>query len=62
MSDGYELVVTDTAKKRVRRHKHALPQILRELMVLRRDPKAGHELSGNLRGYRSLKLFVKGSG
>ena len=31
-------------------------------MVLRTDPQTGHELTGKLRGLRSLKISVKGSG
>jgi mRNA-degrading endonuclease RelE of RelBE toxin-antitoxin system len=56
------VVITEAAKKRLRRHKHAEPQILRSIFVLKDDPRAGHELTGKLHGYRSLKIFVKGSG
>ena len=54
--------ITDAAKKRLRRHKHAETQLLRALLQLRSDPCAGHELAGKLQGYRSLKIFVKGGG
>lgn len=62
MSDTYSLVLTAAAKKRLSRHKHAQAQILKELQALHSNPLVGHELSGQFRGYRSLKLYVKGSG
>ena len=58
----FSVVITDAAKKRLRRHKHSEAQLLRAILELRSDPSAGHELAGRLRGYRSLKIFVKGGG
>ncbi len=61
-NEQFSIVITDAAKKRLRRQRNAEAQILRAIQSLKSDAHAGHELAGKLRGYRSLKIFVKGSG
>lgn len=62
VSDPYGFIITPAAKKRLKRHKHASAAFARAFQELTIQPKIGAELKGNLAGYRSLKIHVKGSG
>ena len=48
--------------KDLRSFRSVMGELLRKLAVLERNPDAGEELAGALRGARSLKFSLKGMG
>ncbi|HUG13820.1 MAG TPA: type II toxin-antitoxin system RelE/ParE family toxin [Thermomicrobiales bacterium] len=61
-ADRYEIELTRSAEKDLERLKSRRDQAMRALLQLEENPVAGHTLSGNLKGARSLEFSLKGSG
>ena len=63
---GYEVELTRLARKDLEALKRTSEAAHREavgtLAILEEDPRAGHTLTGSLKGCRSLEFSVKGSG
>lgn len=62
MSDKYGCIITPAAQKRLKRHRHAEAQLVHAFSDIILHPERGSELKGDLSGYRSWKVRVKGSG
>jgi mRNA-degrading endonuclease RelE of RelBE toxin-antitoxin system len=62
VSDAYGFIITPAALKRLKRHRHAESAFMRAFESLVLQPEIGAELKGNLAGFRTLKVHVKGSG
>ena len=61
-SEPYEVELTREAAKDLERLRPWSDQVARRIRRLEETPYAGHLLTGNLRGARSLEFSLKGSG
>ena len=61
-SESFEVELTREAAKDLKRLRPWTDHVARRIRQLELHPYAGHPLTGNLRGARSLEFSLKGSG
>jgi mRNA-degrading endonuclease RelE of RelBE toxin-antitoxin system len=63
MSDKtYNVELTSTAEKELASLKPYVEEIVKIILVLEKEPKAGHLLKGSLHRFRALEFSLPGSG
>ena len=63
MSDKtYNVELTSTAGKELASLKPYVEEIVKIILVLEKDPNAGHSLKGDLHRFRALEFSLPGSG
>lgn len=61
-SDRTDVQLTSSAQKDLKKLRHDMERVVRELRKLEDDPLSGHTLEGSLRGARSFEFSLKGDG
>jgi len=63
MSDKtYNVELTSTASKELASLKPYVEEVAKIILVLEKEPNAGHSLKGNLHRFRALEFSLPGSG
>lgn len=61
-SDRTDVQLTLSAQKDLKKLRHDMERVARELRKLEDDPLCGHTLEGSLKGARSLEFSLRGGG